>query len=201
LRAISGLWRWRHNPLRRGTDLAEAWAALLTLLLMLVAAPLAGAFAADATHDLLRHAADSQRASRHTVVATVVRKLPAASVDPESGAPVGPGSHSRVVADWAAPDHSTRRSPVTAELRDPQRGDRFTVWTDDQGRLVARPMDATAVAGQAVLCGAAAALLAASVAEGGRRLTVRRLLQRRYQGWDRAWERSGPDWGRTGTGS
>ena len=31
MRAISGLWRWRDNPLRRATDLAEAWLALAVL--------------------------------------------------------------------------------------------------------------------------------------------------------------------------
>ena len=30
MRAITGLWRWRHNPLRRRTDVAEGWIALAT---------------------------------------------------------------------------------------------------------------------------------------------------------------------------
>ena len=42
MRAISGLWRWRRNPLRRATDLAEAWTCLLALLLILVAGPVIG---------------------------------------------------------------------------------------------------------------------------------------------------------------
>jgi hypothetical protein len=40
--AIRGLWRWRRNPLRRATDLVEAWLALVVLLLVLVAAPVIG---------------------------------------------------------------------------------------------------------------------------------------------------------------
>ena len=74
MRAISGLWRWRHNPLRRATDLAEAWVAL-------------------------------------------------------------------------------------------------------------------------------AALLAAGLIEGVRRLVVWRMVRLRYDRWDQAWDKAGPDWGRTGTGS
>ena len=42
VRAIRGLWRWRRNPLRRTTDLAEAWLAFAALLLVLVGAPVVG---------------------------------------------------------------------------------------------------------------------------------------------------------------
>lgn len=41
MRAVGGLRRWRRNPLRRATDLAEAWLALTVLLLVTLAAPLA----------------------------------------------------------------------------------------------------------------------------------------------------------------
>ncbi|CAM5252441.1 hypothetical protein SVIOM342S_03746 [Streptomyces violaceorubidus] len=42
MRAISGLWRWRGNPLCRASDLAEAWVALTALLLTVFVAPLTG---------------------------------------------------------------------------------------------------------------------------------------------------------------
>lgn len=45
MRAVGGLWRWRGNPLRRGTDLAEAWVALTALVLILSVAPLIGVLA------------------------------------------------------------------------------------------------------------------------------------------------------------
>ncbi|WP_425587900.1 hypothetical protein [Streptomyces marokkonensis] len=35
MRTIAGLWRWRHNPLCRTTDLTEARVALAGLLLIL----------------------------------------------------------------------------------------------------------------------------------------------------------------------
>jgi hypothetical protein len=53
----------------------------------------------------------------------------------------------------------------------------------------------------AVLAGFGVTLLTAALAEGARRLVVWYLVRRRYACWDRAWERVGPDWGRTGTGS
>ena len=37
-----GLWRWRRNPLRRRSDLVEAWAGLATAVAVGVGAPLAG---------------------------------------------------------------------------------------------------------------------------------------------------------------
>ena len=46
-----------------------------------------------------------------------------------------------------------------------------------------------------------AALVAAGMAEGCRRLIVRGMVRRRYARLDKAWERAGPDWGRTGAGS
>ncbi|MER7187064.1 3-deoxy-7-phosphoheptulonate synthase, partial [Streptomyces hyaluromycini] len=36
-------WRWRQNPLRRKSDVVEAWIALAVAVLLGVAAPLAGA--------------------------------------------------------------------------------------------------------------------------------------------------------------
>lgn len=52
-----------------------------------------------------------------------------------------------------------------------------------------------------MLAGIGAALLAAGLVEGGRRLAVWRMVRRRYARWDQAWERAGPDWGKAGTGS
>lgn len=34
-------WRWRRNPLRRHSDVVEAWTALIVAVLLLVGAPLA----------------------------------------------------------------------------------------------------------------------------------------------------------------
>ncbi|MCZ9341509.1 hypothetical protein NGM37_27480, partial [Streptomyces sp. TRM76130] len=61
--------------------------------------------------------------------------------------------------------------------------------------------DAATAATHAVLAGTGAALATAALAEGARRLVVWRMVRRRYARWDREWDRAGPDWGRTGTGS
>ncbi|MFD7689658.1 hypothetical protein [Streptomyces sp. NPDC059781] len=201
MRAISGLWRWRHNPLRRGTDLAEAWVAFTALLLVLVAAPVAGVLVGNAAQDTLQRSVRAQHQSRHLVTATVVRELdPSPSAgDPEMSA--GGDPRHRVLAHWTAPDGTERSGPVPTRLKDPRPDDRFRIWTDRHGRTVARPLDTATATTHAVLAGIGAALVTAALVEGFRRLTVRRMVRRRYARWDRAWEKAGPDWGRTGTGS
>ncbi|MFD7699546.1 hypothetical protein [Streptomyces caelestis] len=201
MRAITGLWRWRHNPLCRGTDLAEAWVAFAALLTLLAAVPVAGVLVGGAAQDALQRSVRAQHQSRHPVTATVVRTLdpspPAA--DPET--PVGGEPRRRVLAHWTAPDGTERSGPVPTRLEDPRPGDRFRTWTDGHGTTVARPLDTATATTHAVLAGVGAALVTAALVEGFRRLTVRRMVRRRYARWDQAWGRAGPDWGRTGTGS
>ena len=201
MRAISGLWRWRHNPLRRTTDLVEAWVALMALLLILVVTPLAGSLIGGLAQDALQESVREQRAARHLVTATVVRKADGSPLDADPETSTGRDMRTRVVADWTAPDGSTHHAPVMTSIDTPQPGDRFTIWTDQQGRTVARPLDSATAATHAVLAGVGAALIAAGLVEGSRRLIVWRMVLRRYARWDQAWDKAGPDWGRTGTGS
>ncbi|MFE0677198.1 hypothetical protein [Streptomyces sp. NPDC058867] len=202
MRAISGLRRWRHNPLRRATDLAEAWVALSALLLVLVLAPVAGLVAGGLAQDTLQQSVREQRAARHLVTATVAGNLGASplTADPETAA-TGREVRTRVLADWTAPDGTPRHGPVTTRIDDPEPGDRFTIWTDRQGRVATRPLDSATATTHAVLAGFGAALLAGCAVECARRLIVWRMVLRRYARWDQAWDRTGPDWGRTGTGS
>jgi hypothetical protein len=201
MRAIRGLWRWRDNPLRRTTDLVEAWVALAALLLILVVTPLVGSMVGGLAQDSLQESVREQRASRHVVTATVVRKLEGSPLDADPEAANGRDIHTQVMADWTAPDGTVHQGSVMTSLDTPQPGDQFRIWTDRQGRTVARPLDSATAATHAVLAGFGAALLAAGLVEGGRRLVVWRMVRRRYARWDQAWDKAGPDWGRTGTGS
>ncbi|MEU3297216.1 hypothetical protein ABZ722_33385 [Streptomyces longwoodensis] len=201
MRAIGGLWRWRHNPLRRTTDLVEAWVALSALLLVLLAAPVAGCLLGATAQGVLQDAVRRQQSSRHEVTATVVRELDDATlgIDPEAAS--GRDAHSRVLADWTAPDGTARHGAVIADLGRPRTGDHFRLWTDRRGRVTARPLDPATATTHAVLAGVGGALLTAGTVEAVRRLIVWRLVRRRYARWDQAWSKVGPDWGRTGTGS
>ncbi|WP_210588749.1 hypothetical protein [Streptomyces sp. GESEQ-35] len=201
MRTISGLWRWRHNPLRRRTDLTEAWVALAALLLILFAAPMTGSVVGGVTQDALQQSVRDQRESRHVVTATVVRKLNRSPLDADPETSTGRDMRSRVLADWTAPDGTAQHGPVMAHVEDPQAGDNFALWTDGHGRVVARPLDPATATTHAVLAGFGATLLTAGLIDGFRRLIVWRMVRRRYARWDQAWDRAGPDWGRTGTGS
>ncbi|MFR0354503.1 Rv1733c family protein [Streptomyces sediminimaris] len=201
MRTISGLWRWRHNPLRRTSDLVEAWLALVALLLIVVAAPVVGSLVGGLAQGALQRSVRDQRAARHLVTATVVRKLDRSALDTDPEATSAGDLRSRVFAGWTAPDGSGHHGAVLADLKSPHRGDHFRIWTDRHGRLVARPLDPATATTHAVLAGFGAAMLAAGAVEGGRRLIVRRMVRRRYARLDQAWDKAGPDWGRTGAGS
>ncbi|MER5750386.1 hypothetical protein [Streptomyces sp. NPDC002088] len=201
MRAIGGLWRWRHNPLRRGTDLVEAWVALVALLFILVVAPVIGSLVGGVAQDALQQSVRDQRAARHEVTATVVRELARSSLEVDPDASGARDARRRVVADWQAPDGTAHHGPVMTSLNTPHSGDHFTIWTDAHGSLVARPLDSATATTHAVLAGFGAAMLTAGLVESGRRLIVWRMVRRRYARWDQAWDRAGPDWGRTGTGS
>ncbi|PPS68537.1 MULTISPECIES: Rv1733c family protein [Streptomyces] len=201
MRAISGLWRWRRNPLCRATDLAEAWLALAALLLILLVAPVAGSLVGESAQDALQRSVRAQHEARHLVTATVVRKLDRSPLDSDPETSSGRDLRNRVLADWTAPDGTAHQGPALASLKDPQQGDTFRIWTDAHGRMVPRPLDSATASTHAVLAGFGAALATGGLIEGGRRLIVWRMARRRYARWDQAWDRAGPDWGRTGAGS
>ncbi|MER7481227.1 hypothetical protein ABTX60_26905 [Streptomyces sp. NPDC126510] len=201
MRAISGLWRWRRNPLCRATDLAEAWVALAALLLILLVAPVAGSLVGGSAQDALQRSVRAQHDARHLVTATVVRKLDRSPLDSDPETSSGRDLRNRVLADWTAPDGTAHQGPVLAGLKDPQQGDRFRIWTDRHGRMVPRPLDSATASTHALLAGVGTALATGGLIEGCRRLIVWRMARRRYARWDQAWDRAGPDWGRTGTGS
>ncbi|MFI9645697.1 hypothetical protein ACIHAA_05280 [Streptomyces sp. NPDC052040] len=200
MRAIRGLWRWRSNPLRRPTDLAEAWLALVALVVTLIVVPVAGAAIGTAAQDSLQRSVRDEQRTRHLVAATVVRSLGLTALeDPDS--PSTRRTQSRVLAHWTAPDGTPREGTTLADLETPHRGDRFAIWTDEHGRITPRPLDRATATSHALLAGVGAAAGAAGLVECGRLLILWRMRLRRYALWDQAWNRTGPDWGRTEAGS
>lgn len=198
-----GVWRWRRNPLRRQTDLFEAWVAFAALVCVLLVAPAIGCAAGLQVDGTLQRAAREQRQERHLVPAVVVRPTPdaLAGADTDPAAQRQTPQRTQIVASWTAPDGSNHQGTVPAAEEPPQSGDRFRIWTDMQGRLVGQPLDPSAASFHAGIAGLAAALGVAGLVETVRRMVVRRLMHRRYTRLDRAWAAAGPDWGRAGAGS
>ncbi|WP_327308226.1 hypothetical protein OG730_36265 [Streptomyces sp. NBC_01298] len=203
MRTAMGVWRWRRNPLRRQTDLFEAWVAFAALVCVLLVAPAIGCAAGLRVDGTLQRAVREQRQERHLVPAVVVRPTP----DPLLGAATEPAAQrqapqrTQIVASWTAPDGSNHQGTVPAAEEPPHPGDRFRIWTDTHGRLVGQPLDPSSASFHAGTAGLAAALGIAALVETLRRLVVRRLMHRRYIRLDRAWAAAGPDWGRADAGN
>ncbi|MFI9626162.1 hypothetical protein [Streptomyces sp. NPDC052042] len=203
VRAAEGVWRWRHNPLCRATDRREAWTALVALVLMTLVAPALGAVCGALADDALQRTARAERAERIATTAVVLRPSPA-SPRPRATEPERSSEHSArrsVVARWKAPDGTERRGTVTAPPGRTSPKTVVRIWTDRTGHAVPRPMDAATARSHAVLAGLGAAMLTAGLIESARRLIVRHMVRGRYARIDHAWTETGPDWGRTGTGT
>ncbi|WP_266599894.1 hypothetical protein [Streptomyces sp. NBC_01214] len=204
-----GVWRWRRNPLRRPTDLFEAWVAFAALVCVLVVAPAIGWVAGLRVDGTLQQAAHQQRQERHLVPAVVLRPAPESAVAAGASASASADTstqrtaphRTQIVAAWTAPDGSSHQGTVPAAEEPPLPGERFRIWTDARGRLVGQPLDPSAAVFHAGMAGLAAAICVATLVETVRRLVVRRLMHRRYIRLDRAWAAAGPDWGRAGAGS
>ncbi|MFF3148451.1 hypothetical protein ACFVRU_43770 [Streptomyces sp. NPDC057927] len=148
------LWRWRRNPLRRHSDVVEAWIVLATWICALSGGTLAGAAAAQATDAAFA----ARRAQVHTVSAVLTD-------DAARTALGGSGYDDGRV--WAVVRWTTADGAVHADrakvLPGAPAGTRITVWTDHTGRVVSAPVTGAAATLQAALTGA---LVAPS---GGRR--------------------------------
>ncbi|MEU7279875.1 hypothetical protein AB0A69_13980 [Streptomyces sp. NPDC045431] len=202
MHTVLGLWRWRHNPLRRTTDLAEAWTAFAALLLICLVAPAVGWASSAATEASLQRTARIQHEQRHPVTAEVMG--PARGYEGSPRAPEASAEHrlrEPVAARWTAQDGTVRTGIVTAARHTVEPGDTLRIWVDDRGRPVDRPMDADTVRDHAVLAGIGVAVGFAGLVEVARRAVVGQLTRRRYARLDQEWARTGPDWGRTGADS
>ncbi|CAL9597756.1 hypothetical protein SUDANB6_05389 [Streptomyces sp. enrichment culture] len=182
-------WRWRRNPLRRRSDVVEAWTVLVVAVLLFVGAPLLGVVAARWAHDEARAAADRQQAERQRVRAEVVGRTPDRLPSVQDG-----GRHSyRATVRWTEPDGAAR----TVAARVPagtRHGETVDVWLDSRGRSVPPPATGSTVWQHSLttgVCATAGTVVTVLLAHGG----VRRVaLRHRMAEWEREWARTEPRW-------
>lgn len=181
------LWRWRHNSLKRRSDVTEAWVALAVGAAMMVGAPAAGAATAWGVNDFWQQ----QRQDRQRTSAVLTENAPSAAV-------YASGGKVSAAVRWTTPDGTTRtgKAKVEAGLK---AGARITVWTDDQGALTTEPPSSVEVQSEAGLAGAAAAGGVCVLLWAGHRVARSRLDRRRGEEWDHAWAEVGPQWTRRRT--
>ncbi|WP_269856311.1 Rv1733c family protein [Streptomyces sp. RPT161] len=199
MRSVPGLWRWRRNPLRRRSDVVEAWASLVTVGLVVVGAPLAGLAAGQSVGSDLQRTVQRQRAERHRTTAHVVSVDRHRAPVVDSEAAHGQDGTRVALVRWRTPDGESRTGVVRIEARHVV-GDPLAVWTDRRGRLTERPMDESTATTNAVAAGFGVAGAAAALVCGARQLLGWRIMRRRLADWAREWTRVSEDWGRAGAG-
>ncbi|MFJ3640528.1 hypothetical protein ACIPRD_12310 [Streptomyces sp. NPDC090108] len=184
-------WRWRPNPLRRRSDVVEAWTFVVVAVLLFVVAPLTGVAAGLRAHGTAEGHARTQRAERHAVRAVVLgrtdEQLPLVRDDRRHPY--------RAEVRWSEPGTGSR----TAAARVPagtRADDVVTVWFDGRGRNVSPPPDAVAVWQHAVSIGLCAAGGAAGTVLAAHAVQRRVALRHRLDEWEREWALTGPRWSR-----
>ncbi|MFD0313186.1 Rv1733c family protein [Streptomyces flavalbus] len=187
-------WRWRRNPLRRRSDVVEAWTVLAVVVLLLVGAPLAGLAAARWAHGEARAAAAALRAERRQVDAEVVGRATRSLGTAEGG---GEDAF-RATVRWV---ERPGGQPRTATARVPggtRAGDTVPLWVDARSRPVPPPPDGSAVREHAFAMGVCATGGAVAVVLLGHAAMRRAATRRRLAEWEREWARTEPEWTRRG---
>lgn len=171
-------WRWRANPLRRHSDVVEAWIVLVAGLLMAVGATAVGVLAFLQVDDAAEHSAQQRRPVQAVVQQDVHN--PAASalyVSPT-------GERAPAPVTWQAPD-GTRHLGTAVVHNGTKAGDTVRVWVGPQGNLTEKPASPVMVGVQSALAGGLAAGGACALVLTGRHLALTRLDRRRAADWDR----------------
>lgn len=182
------LWRRRRNPLRRRSDVVEAWIVLVTCLVALLGGLLVGEAAGSATERGLL----ARRAAAHTVTAVLVENADGTSKVTTAGT----DELVRAKVRWTAPDGSTRAGQTRVEPGSVA-GTSVTVWIDRGGNLVRTPPTAVEARLQGTLTGVLVAIGTGALVVGCGWLARLRLDRRRLRDWEAEWARVAPSGGLT----
>ncbi|MFE3656110.1 hypothetical protein [Streptomyces sp. NPDC059165] len=179
----------RSAPLRRTSDVLEAWASLVLGAVLFLGAPAAGLAAGWTVYTEGRATVAEQTATRHRVHAVLAKDAP--PPNPSADGTTDDAKYP-VAVRWSDPGGSREAvAPVPAGLK---RGDPVDVWLDDRGRGTEAPAAVEDVWLNTVAAGSGAAAIAA-VSAAGLRLAVRRTADRhRMTEWEREWARTEPVW-------
>ncbi|GGJ06778.1 Rv1733c family protein [Streptomyces brasiliensis] len=176
-------WRWRRNPLRRRSDVVEAWIVLATWTTALLGSAAAGTAGALAMDGAVRQA----QAERHPASAVLVDTLPVTTDGRATGR-----AHDRATATVRWTDGAGRvRTGDTAVRAGTAPGTRMTVWTGPDGRLVAGPIGPAAAAARVGLAGTGVALGTGLLVMTGGRVVRLRVERRATEQWGVEWDRVG----------
>lgn len=180
------LWRLRRNPLRRPTDLLQAWIGL-GLLPAVPAAALAALFlVGDAAFRHYARQAEHQERTGRRITAVLLQDAP--------GHP-GQGTQeaAQVRVRFTGPDGLPRiaRADVPAGL---PAGSGVEVWTGPDGRVTGPPMTDEQIRSRSRGWAILAALAVCAAGAAGYGLAALVLRHRNLSAWAAAWSRTAPRW-------
>ncbi|MFE6175586.1 hypothetical protein [Streptomyces sp. NPDC056464] len=182
-------WRRRPSPLRRRSDVVEAWTLLAVAVTLVVVAPLVGVFAAWWAHDDARATVKERRDGRRQVRAEVVGRT-------SNAVPMAYGGRrpsANVTVRWTDPANGPRTATahVPAGTRP---GETVDVWLDSRGRGVAPPPDDTAVWQHTVTIGVCVTVGTGALILLGHTVVRHTAMSRRMAEWEAEWAHTEPEW-------
>jgi hypothetical protein len=177
------------NPLRRRTDRIEAVIRLVTIILLLVAVPIAAVVVGRQADHLALRQARAQQAGEHEVTAVLLQQAQAPGVpDPYTSIEM-----TYVLARWQPPGQPPRSGQVLAPAGT-RAGRTVMVWIDASGAVASPPPDHREIAGDVALTTVVTGLAASLLLLGSNALARRALDRRRLKAWDADWRATGPLW-------
>jgi hypothetical protein len=174
-------WRWRSNPLRRRSDVLEAWIVLAAWVVATVGAVVAGVVGAQAT----QHAVQRDRAERRPVTAVLVKTIPGSGRDVVTGV-----RYDLVLGKvrWTD-ERGAVRTGTTNVKPTAEPGSTVPAWTDGHGHLVSRPVALAEATTRVVLAGTGFALATGALVLVGGHLMRVRVERRATRQWGVEWDR------------
>ncbi|MBV1939145.1 hypothetical protein KUF83_21665 [Streptomyces sp. BV286] len=184
------LWRWRRNPLRRRTDLVQAWIALGLFLAVLAATPAAMILVGDTAYRHYRETARQQTATREYIPAVLVHDAPR---HPEPGSDEAKKTRYPVTVRFTDSQGHTRTAQADVEPA-LTAGSTVRVWVDGEGRITGPPLTAEQVRTRAMSCAVLTAMTVPLLGAAAYAYANRRLERHNFAQWDAAWAQTAPPW-------
>jgi hypothetical protein len=172
--------------LKRTSDRLEVLSRVALTAMLLVAVPIALAFA-TATYAGGRSEVAAQAAERQQVTAELLA---------DAASPAGTGDladFARATAVWTAPSGAERTGIVPAPA-DTEAGSTVTVWVDQDGALTGRPISTGDAVSRATGIALVVYLGISVLAVGGHLAFCRHLDRSRARRWAAEWAEVGPVW-------
>ncbi|MER5446422.1 hypothetical protein ABT052_15740 [Streptomyces sp. NPDC002766] len=184
------LWRWRRNPLRRRTDLAQAWMALAVTLVVLASIPAVMVLVGTTAHRHHTETARHQASTRHHTPAVLVSDAPR---HPEPGSDEAKKALYPVTVRFTAPDGHTRTAKTEVEPA-LSVGSTIRVWVNAEGEITDPPMTTEQARNRSMGCAVLAAMAVPLLGIAAYGYANRRLQRYNLAQWDEAWAETAPRW-------